>query len=667
MPFQKKSLYLRQNFLFQSGTGLPAMATSATQTTVDDEAAFPSSSSSSSSSALPLRLPLVSSAVEGDSNYKLRSKSENKGKLCGEMRLLHLNKNINMWNEAISDHFCSSKQCPKRQSPEFEVYSEQKRGICVLQSLKCKYCTFVSKTHKLFEEVERKEGERGQLSAVPNVNFAAETLNSAIGPTAAQNFLSALDIPVIAYGNFRKVFSKVAEKVEKLASDDMKEKLVSVSQNSGGEIDISMDTRYNSSGIRNSRRTGLSTTTQCTTTAIERNSGYIVAASTQNKCCAKGSLLRAKGESVYCPNGHQGQCSASLNRLDYLSERLGGEEIGKTISATGIRVRYATTDGDSKLFHGVESAMKEAFPTKTTTRLADRVHYSQAQLKRSKKNLKFSKSLFPGVVLSKQHQEHSDALFTDIKNRSSLALKFISKKYRANTSQMKKAMPKVVDCIVRCYNGDCSLCSEFSAGTCQGLSNKNWFFRSHSLAGPKITSLHATSDDLKTIRSTLLLTLDDKSIELTKGLTHTQLNECANRVISASNPKNVTYSKCVKGKIGASILRWDNGPGTAMNKTSKALGLPTSRGQKNHRQRLDNRAVYMHKYKKAPKTQKRQHNICVQLRKAKWDKKRELEREKKSAGDYRKSQLDIPDDIPDTPMEPLRKSARLEDHQYAFQ
>ena len=86
-------------------------------------------------------------------------------------------------------------------------------------------------------------------------------------------------------------------------------------------IHISLDTRYNTSGMRNSRRTGLPIATQSTTLVMEKQTGknYRVSAFTQNKLCPKGALLRSKGDqTATCPGGHTG-CITNVDKLKSLS------------------------------------------------------------------------------------------------------------------------------------------------------------------------------------------------------------------------------------------------------------------------------------------------------------------------------------------------------------
>ena len=132
----------------------------------------------------------------------------------------------------------------------------------------------------------------------------------------------------------------VCDKITQLSSDDRNEKLL---QASGlkKNIHISVDTQYNTSGIRNSR-TGLPTATQSTTSAMEKQTGknYIASAFTQDKMCPKGALLGSRGgQTATCPCGHTG-CIANVDKLESLSEYESGREIGKNIAGAGVTVAY---------------------------------------------------------------------------------------------------------------------------------------------------------------------------------------------------------------------------------------------------------------------------------------------------------------------------------------
>ena len=130
---------------------------------------------------------------------------------------------------------------------------------------------------------------------------------------------------------------RVCDRFAQLSSDDVNEKLLQTS-GLGKNIDISVDTWYDTSGIRNSGRTGLPTTAQSMTLTIEKQTSkdYIVSAFMQSKMCPKGALLRSKGdEPAACPGGDAG-CIANVDKLGSLSEYERGHEIGRNIADAGV-------------------------------------------------------------------------------------------------------------------------------------------------------------------------------------------------------------------------------------------------------------------------------------------------------------------------------------------
>ena len=56
----------------------------------------------------------------------------------------------NMWNQAIPEDITFEGRCER---PHFEVSSEQQRGMCWRQALKCKNCRYEGGMHNLYAEV----------------------------------------------------------------------------------------------------------------------------------------------------------------------------------------------------------------------------------------------------------------------------------------------------------------------------------------------------------------------------------------------------------------------------------------------------------------------------------------------------------------------------------
>ena len=121
-----------------------------------------------------------------------------------------------------------------------------------------------------------------------NIDLTAAVTSTSIGFKKLQFLLAAFDLSPLSESGMHQMSQTVCDKITQLSSDDRNEKLL---QASGLEknIHILVDTQYNISEIRNSRRTGLPTATQSKTLAMEKQTGkkYIVSHSHKTKCVPK--------------------------------------------------------------------------------------------------------------------------------------------------------------------------------------------------------------------------------------------------------------------------------------------------------------------------------------------------------------------------------------------
>ena len=183
----------------------------------------------------------------------------------------------NFATEHLTLHKCSP--------PKFQPVKEEKREVVVAQSLLCVNCSFVTPIFKLYEEIH-KPG-LGQSAAVQNIHLNAAVTSTSIGFKKLRFLLAALDLSPTSESRMHPMSQTVCDKIAQLSSDDMNKKQL---QASGLEknIHISVDTQYNTSEIRNSRRTGLPTAAQSTTLTMEKHTSknYIVSAFT-TKCVQK--------------------------------------------------------------------------------------------------------------------------------------------------------------------------------------------------------------------------------------------------------------------------------------------------------------------------------------------------------------------------------------------
>ena len=87
----------------------------------------------------------------------------------------------------------------------------------------------------------------------------------------------------------------------------------------------------------------------------------------------------------------------------------------------------------------------------------------------------------------------------------------------------------------------------------------------------------------------LEIMLGKEAIEKTRLLNTTQHNEAAHRSLSVACPKNITFKALFNGRVAGVALKWNEGPGLAVLKLRRHLGLKTSKGQFNFLQKKTKR------------------------------------------------------------------------------
>ena len=90
--------------------------------------------------------------------------------------------------------------------------------------------------------------------------------------------------------------------------------------------------------------------------------------------------------------------------------------------------------------------------------------------------------------------------------------------------------------------------------------------------------LNMTSADRITLRRILQLRLGGNALALTKLYLNTNRNEGLNRGLSASLPKNVNFSRNVKGRACAATDRLNYGVGDSLLRKLETSKAPISKG-----------------------------------------------------------------------------------------
>lgn len=376
-----------------------------------------------------------------------------------EMRLVHQRMNHDMWNSCMGEHAIFS--CC---APYFEVHKEVKRGLCWSQSLKCVNCSYVSKMHKLYEEIP--SNKRGPKVAAPNMALAVGLQETTIGNTKAQFLIASTNIPVPCRSGMQKLSNKAGEAVVNMTMEDLRQRRETMKETNRlrglpetAPVNISFDVRYNSNTIV-SRNKFAQNASQAIGVVIEAQTQQrqIVGLFTENKLCWLGSRMRNQGLDVQCP-GHP-NCTASMSPAEPLSERQIGLHIGNELKESDIKLKYVITDGDGRSAEGFQLAMPSAGSEPQVERQADTTHLSQSQFRQVMKS-NFSPNFFPGATAELRHQQHKN-LALDMKHRCHKIYSVMFDKHAGNTDEIVIRMPRIIETTLECYSGSCKDCRSYS-------------------------------------------------------------------------------------------------------------------------------------------------------------------------------------------------------------
>lgn len=494
-----------------------------------------------------------------------------------EMRFLHREKTIEMFNDCIMKH-SSKSDCAM---PQFKLHREIKWGLGWKESLACKNCDFVSKEYKLYDIVESES--RGPKQAKPNLAFQIGLQECPMGNTKARVLLASTNTPPPCLSSLQKTSVKAAKLTSAVVEKDLKKRRSNLKKvynlRRGAKkrtiVNVGLDTRYNSScGVTGRNKFGQNAS-QALGMAIENQTDkkQIVAVYLENKLCYQGAWLRAKGYKVSCPGGHEG-CTATSEDTQPLSEFKIGKELGDQLALEDIMVKYCVTDGDSRSALGMQSAMSKIDPLWKVVRQADTTHLGVSLFKHAYKAC-YSEEMFPGTS-TRDTTEQRKMLARDLKHRCGKIFKMMYNTYKGDMDKVASNMGKAIEATVKCYSGDCSDCKKYSV-VCPG-GGRNWRATSHDLKLGNITTMYPTDMDRHILRELLRFFLGSSALELIGKNMNTNKNEAANRGISANNPKNVKCSRTGNARVLSAVGRMNKGAGKHLIDSLEGAGCAISKG-----------------------------------------------------------------------------------------
>eukprot|EP00058_Branchiostoma_floridae_P006507 XP_002591995.1 hypothetical protein BRAFLDRAFT_122381 [Branchiostoma floridae] len=168
--------------------------------------------------------------------------------------------------------------------------------------------------------------------------------------------------------------------------------------------------------------------------------------------------------------------------------------------------------------------------------------------------------------------------------------------------EMERAMERAMEAIPSCYGGDHSLCKTHSL-VCR--HPKTW--KPSSLSKPTRGNIKLNASDRKELHAIMQHRLGKTGLEKTRKGTNSNKCESVNRRISKSQPKNLTRSRTLAGRLASAIHSSNNGVGLSIAMKRYAAGIPLSKHSPTVRvlQKMMKRQRYKRAYKKEEGTKTR--------------------------------------------------------------
>ncbi|CAC5362382.1 unnamed protein product [Mytilus coruscus] len=179
------------------------------------------------------------------------------------------------------------------------------------------------------------------------------------------------------------------------------------------------------------------------------------------------------------------------------------------------------------------------------------------------------------------------------------------KVYGRDIQKISEDLPKAFEATMRCYDGDCAMCSTNSI-VCAGAETKNYWNRSiFLLSSYHITCLQMNENDKHLLFEILKMKLSINALDSMTLYDNTNKNEATHRAISANLPKNVYFSRNMKGRLAATVHRSNNSPGTSTKMKCDRLVIELSNRTNAFLDSTDRECAYQKEYQKREEVQHR--------------------------------------------------------------
>ena len=167
-----------------------------------------------------------------------------------------------------------------------------------------------------------------------------------------------------------------------------------------------------------------------------------------------------------------------------------------------------------------------------------------------------------GVKTVQKKKQLTSRLASDLSARCHAEHMAAMEHYGGDAGRVSSKIPHVKNAIIKCYHGQHQFCRKNSF-VCRGLISDNWLMSSPYLS-KGFKQDKPTTTDLKTLKLSIEKRLGQSILNKTKYLLNTHKCEAANRAITRTVPRHMTFSRNYGARVHATIHSVNSGIGESI-------------------------------------------------------------------------------------------------------
>ena len=255
-----------------------------------------------------------------------------------------------------------------------------------------------------------------------------------------------------------------------------------------------------------------------------------------------------------------------------------------------------TKDGDG----AIQKALLEFYGGNIEL-LSDEHHVNKAFKKHVRKQ-EFSSQMLPAKT-KRNRQIEVNNFAEDLASRCTIEIKY-ARETNKTKQKVIDALKNTDSAVLACIQGDHSKCDE-SSFVCDPVGENTWSFK---FLQNKV-KIEPTKTDIDVIAKHLKFRIGSQALEVLWKGTNTQNCEAFNRKMRKHLPKNINFTRNVKGRVFSTATFQNRGYKTATQLTHQRVGFVTSTKIQTKTTSHQRRLSYLKNYQKTQTAKNARFNV----------------------------------------------------------